>query len=151
MQYCTYCERKVGADEDHWILRKPNKGTCRKLQLKRNQENFRKNSPEKSYALKRAWIEKNPELVRTYKRENEAKRRAKKAASVTAVSKMEKSMIQALYRMAAILSNTCGESFHVDHIMPLSRGGTHTFENLQILSAHENLTKYNKIQEDPHA
>lgn len=34
-----------------------------------------------------------------------------------------------------------GEEFHVDHIVPLSRGGLHIYENLQVIPAIDNLRK----------
>lgn len=61
------------------------------------------------------------------------------------MSQMEKSMIEAMYWMASVLGRSCGESFHIDHITPISKGGLHNFENLQILSAEENLKKGNRI------
>ena len=53
-------------------------------------------------------------------------------------------MVKALYEMARILSNTC-EPMHVDHIIPLAKGGTHTFENMQILTAQDNWSKNAKL------
>lgn len=37
-----------------------------------------------------------------------------------------------------------GEEFHVDHIVPLSRGGMHCADNLQVIPAIDNLRKGNK-------
>lgn len=68
-------------------------------------------------------------------------RRVKKAGGKVEYS----SLTEALYIMARTLSNTC-EPMHVDHIIPVSEGGDHTFENLQILTASDNIKKNNKIQ-----
>ena len=73
-----------------------------------------------------------------------ARRRALKRDNTPHVTIEETRLINSLYTMAKILSNSCGEEFHIDHIQPISKGGPHTFENLQILSAEENLTKSNK-------
>ena len=34
-----------------------------------------------------------------------------------------------------------GVAHHIDHIIPIAAGGTHTKENLQVLTASENMTK----------
>ena len=34
-----------------------------------------------------------------------------------------------------------GVAHHIDHIIPIAAGGTHTKENLQVLTAQENMTK----------
>lgn len=38
--------------------------------------------------------------------------------------------------------------FHVDHIIPLSKGGLHHEDNLQILPAFENLRKGSKLEQE---
>jgi 5-methylcytosine-specific restriction endonuclease McrA len=39
----------------------------------------------------------------------------------------------------------CPAGYEVDHICPVSKGGLHTLENLQYLTASENRKKSNKI------
>jgi 5-methylcytosine-specific restriction endonuclease McrA len=39
----------------------------------------------------------------------------------------------------------CPDGFEVDHIIPISKGGAHTLENLQYLLASENRRKSNRI------
>jgi len=39
----------------------------------------------------------------------------------------------------------CPEGYEVDHIMPVSKGGTHSINNLQYLTRSENRRKSNKI------
>jgi len=43
------------------------------------------------------------------------------------------------------ISESTGIPHHVDHIFPVSKGGTHHPSNLQILTAKENLSKGAKI------
>lgn len=39
----------------------------------------------------------------------------------------------------------CPEGYEVDHIIPISKGGLHSLENLQYLTKSENRKKSNKI------
>jgi len=39
----------------------------------------------------------------------------------------------------------CPQGYEVDHIIPISKGGLHTLENLQYLTIKENRSKSNKI------
>lgn len=43
---------------------------------------------------------------------------------------------------------SCPDGYHVDHIIPLSRGGWHTAENLQYLPAAINMNKKTKLNYD---
>ena len=38
-----------------------------------------------------------------------------------------------------------GEAFHVDHMIPLSRGGLHAWSNVQVIPARLNLRKRNRL------
>ena len=52
---------------------------------------------------------------------------------------------EVFYDTAKSLESITGEKYHVDHIIPLSKGGRHEPWNLQVLTAKENLKKSNKI------
>jgi 5-methylcytosine-specific restriction endonuclease McrA len=39
----------------------------------------------------------------------------------------------------------CPNGYEVDHIIPISKGGLHTLENLQYLTISENRRKSNKV------
>lgn len=41
--------------------------------------------------------------------------------------------------------DNCPEGYEVDHIIPISKGGLHTLENLQYLTVRENRQKSNKL------
>ena len=42
----------------------------------------------------------------------------------------------------------CPEGYHVDHKIPLSRGGSHTLDNLQYMTEEANLRKHMLTQEE---
>ena len=56
--------------------------------------------------------------------------------------------ITRIYQICNDMNNRIGRIFfHVDHIIPISKGGLHHQDNLQVLSASDNLKKSNKIVE----
>lgn len=59
------------------------------------------------------------------------------------LTKIEKKLLRQLYKIRDLL-NYNSIDFHIDHIKPLSKGGLHHPNNLQILPAWLNLEKNNK-------
>ena len=111
---------------------------------------WRASNPEKVRELntrpRESWSKVNPEgaraAARRYDQKHKGKRRAQ-TADRRAKTKTNDPRVIALYEIAAWLREQ-GDDVHVDHIIPLSKGGRHTYENLQILTAAENLSKGNK-------
>lgn len=46
--------------------------------------------------------------------------------------------------LARVRSEVCGGEWHVDHIVPVSKGGLCTHDNLQVVPAYWNRSKSNK-------
>jgi hypothetical protein len=101
-------------------------------------------NPEKYKAQVKAWKDRNPKAFAELK----AKRRAEEMQRVPKwLTREDKKIISFIYEMAKMLTDTTGEDYQVDHIIPL-RGklvcGLHVPGNLQILTRLENIRKGNK-------
>lgn len=110
------------------------------------------NNKEYAKEMARKWLADNKDRRAAYVRANSekaaahtAKRRAMYKHGVEAMPDEELEEVQYLYWLAKDLGVITGEKYHVDHIIPLSKGGEHRLHNLQILPAEVNLRKSDKI------
>jgi len=85
------------------------------------------------------WAKDNPGKVRA----KAARYRALKLLQTPAEANLIK--IAQIYKEAAQIQKDTGVLMHVDHIIPLCKGGLHHEGNLQILTADENLHKGSKV------
>lgn len=99
------------------------------------QREWRKQNRQRCAERIREWRKANPGRHRA----SQARRRAQKKGSQAP----RDLRVTAIYEIAAWLRSK-GDDVHVDHIIPLSKGGPHTYGNLQILTAQENLRKGSK-------
>lgn len=90
---------------------------------------YQRQNRDARHAYKMEWQKNHPEI----KRVKEARRRALKISSST-TDPWELAEIASFYAK-------CPKGYHVDHILPLTLGGTHTLDNLQYLEAKLNLDK----------
>lgn len=102
--------------------------------------------------LKRKGLEKlnNKELMAPYRTKEKANNktyryRAKKYSDAAVLTQEEHERILTIYKECAKLTEETGVQHHVDHIHPISKGGKHHPDNLQILTATENIRKSNKL------
>lgn len=98
--------------------------------LARNRR-YRAAQPEKV----KAWKQKDRTLNKSRILADNAKRRALFSEKLT----VEVKQVYALRDFYQAMS--LGEVFHVDHVVPLSKGGRHVYENLQVIPAIDNLRK----------
>lgn len=109
--------------------------------LAKNRE-WREKNLEKHRALCRGWAKENPEAMRAIV----AKRRA---IRLSAEGSYAASDVEAMLARQGGLCNHCrvdfGARFHVDHVIPLSRGGSNWPDNLQLLCVPCNLSKADKL------
>jgi ribosomal protein S12 len=59
----------------------------------------------------------------------------------------DKFLIVEAYRLAKLRETVTGILWHVDHIIPISKGGMHTISNIQVVPAFWNRQKSNKHTE----
>lgn len=112
---------------------------------------YRADFPEKVSAALKLWQAQNEHARKDYVAENRHKYRAyamgRNAQKVNAtVAWADIDVINSIYEAAVALSIETCSAFHVDHIVPLQSDfvcGLHVQDNLQILSASENMSKGN--------
>lgn len=99
-----------------------------------------KNLPKHKF-WKTQWNKKNTHILNALN----AKRRIKIKTQQKQLTKTEKQQVYEIYKQCKALNKKTKIEHHVDHIIPISKGGKHHPSNLQILTAKENLHKSSKL------
>lgn len=113
-----------------------------------------KKNPDKIKIIGRAWRRRHPEKVAIKGREDAARRRAaggifKKGYISDLLVKQGGVCAESACRHSiAMLPSGLERKAHLDHIIPISRGGDSRPENLQFLCAYCNYSKGNKLPEE---
>lgn len=93
----------------------------------------------------RQWREANPERTRA----RGARRRARKRGALCTECVDRRVVLESYGGICGICGDTVDPlNFHVDHIVPLSRGGDHTYANTQPAHPTCNLRKRDKLPEE---
>lgn len=127
MSYCKLCRSKQASD-------------------------WRRKNPEKVKAINTRHKENNPKAYASYYKKHKTKnpgktaldsanRRANMEGAKVNLTPEDKEKIKEFYWLAKDLEIISGQKYHVDHIVPISRGGKHHWSNLQILPKDLNLKK----------
>lgn len=126
-------ERRAKNPEAHRLA--VSKSTKKNYSAKLERNNiYRANNPEKVYQWKKKDRTENKARILA----DCAKRRTKLAGE-TSVEIQQLYILRDFYQAMSL-----GERFHVDHIIPLSRGGLHVYKNMRVIPAIDNLRKGNK-------
>lgn len=116
------------------------------IRAKSNVQRYRKENRESVLAGQKRWRES--EHGRGKRLEAQRRREAQKLQAFPIWADLK--AITKIYRKAAML-RAQGEDVHVDHIYPLKGVtvcGLHVAANLRIISAHENLSKNNRLVDE---
>jgi len=127
--------------------------TAKQEYYKRNKQIVIARAQARPVAEKRlyraTWKANNPLQVLA---DNKVRRRKHRDATPPWLSRKQKSEIRQLYQIAMTMTQTTGEQYVVDHIIPLQGEtvcGLHVPWNLRVITQEENLKKSNKLLAPP--
>lgn len=135
--FAKYDRRKSGEIFERWVtpavLAKQNEQNRRYALARRRKAGFGAEAQScKDYR------KNNRSYVRAFKSKQRAQKRN---ASIS--TNME--FVTQFYETSRRLTKCTGFPWHVDHVYPLSRGGSHHENNLQVLPARINMIKHAKV------
>ena len=130
---------RVQAETRAWKLKNPDR-------VRAGNWRYRAHHPKKARAWRRAWAERNLEKVRKMRRLRKGRVRA------ATIGPIPEDYVEQLIGFQGGRCVYCHEplpaGFHVDHVIPLSRGGAHAWENLVLACAPCNLRKGSRYPEE---
>lgn len=103
------------------------------------QRAYAKANREVVSARSAAWSAKNPDKRKAISRQYKARRRAQEEQGIT--GGMLAAWTLAQPKVCFYCGSDCAGDFHVDHFVPLAKGGAHVLTNLRIACAPCNLRK----------
>jgi 5-methylcytosine-specific restriction endonuclease McrA len=132
-----YSENKEVHKEYGYKWAKENRDKTREIW-----QRYKKRHPDRVAAHSNRWKKNNPIKVKIMACNSEAKRRARMEGTSAHLNQEQQAIVKCFYDQAQRLQKRLGIKFHVDHIIPLSKGGMHIPTNLQVLPASINVRKH---------
>ena len=95
------------------------------------------------------WAKNNPDKIRNYNRTQRARRKFALQASESATTQEVKAWIDAQSPVCSYCAiELSSDQIQLDHVIPLSRGGSHTIDNFAISCKSCNCSKGNKTLDE---
>ena len=108
-----------------------------KEKIKQRSHKWYHSNKERAKETQRNWSKRNPDKHNAVR----SMQRARKKNQTPHMTNEEKSLIEKFYEHASRLTRLLKIEHHVDHIVPLVKGGLHHPSNLQVIPASVNLRK----------
>jgi len=143
-KHCPSCKQIKPLKEFYLRTNGKPMSACKSCFSVRRAIYYRKNS-ERAYAAGRAWMKANPEKRRQYL---ENYRAYKNQAPGTWVAEDVTAMWAAQNGICIYCKTDLPSNYHVDHVIPLSRGGDNWPSNLQLLCPSCNISKRTRTHEE---
>jgi 5-methylcytosine-specific restriction endonuclease McrA len=139
LNYCKVCVAKK-RKEQYWADPEKHRAASRK---------FSQSNLEKMSEINKKYREANPEKVKKWKADDRQRNKHRISAdNAKRRAQLKTELTPEIVQMYALrdfyIAMSLGESFHVDHIIPLAKGGKHSADNLQVIPAIDNLRKGKK-------
>lgn len=141
---CKPCKVKQG--QAWYQANKERKAATKRAWRERNKAKiaaqsaaYRQANADKRAAYQRDWQAANPDKVREAVLRRIARRKNATTYVITA-----KDLRRLMSSPCAFPGCTTGDPVELDHVIPLSRGGSHGIGNIQPLCRHHNRTKHDK-------
>ena len=136
---CTKCGLRKPATDEYFYVHGTCKGglrsDCKACRISQQIKYNKKHTEEKA-----VYDKKYRHNNRDKRNHWAAKRKANKRGQTPELTSGDCLKLKLMYRIREYF----GSDFHLDHIHPLSRGGKHAPDNVQIIKASLNLNKSNK-------
>lgn len=155
---------RARASWERWVERNPklHRQRCAeqrlrdKAKIKKYASDYKKSNPEKLRIAAAMWRAKNPDAVKKIRRRNRIKHPdewAKYRASILQAIPVwaDEKKITEIYAARSFAQEAFEIEIHVDHMVPLNSPlvcGLHCEDNLQLLTATENIRKQNRYWPD---
>ncbi len=161
---CPRCKQTLPANEEHFYRKANGKlfRYCIECQKETAREQYHRRRSEETLAAQRKYYQEHREQILERGRQRRAQKREyaavhdrnKKAKRLNVDGEHTAEDIHHIYEKQKGLCYYCKKhvwlDYHVDHVIPLSRGGSNGPENLVIACPECNMSKHNKLPHEWH-